>query len=82
MNWRRGLWRAWIVFCATWSAFWIVFWLYWAVEEPQTIPPDLSLLDILTQFGPTVLFFWVLTAVAYGLRWIARGFRGERPGNG
>lgn len=73
MNWRRGIWRIWIVASAVWSIavfqdpVWFGHW--WEHGDPH--PRDwLSLLLV-------VLFPWILTAVVLTGRWVVMGFRAE-----
>ena len=72
MNWRRGLFRAWLLLSALWTAGYA----YSCILEGTSVAAR----SIETPFWDTLLIGasppWLLTAAVLGLRWTIRGFRG------
>jgi len=68
MNWRRGLFRLWLMAAALWSLFVIYL-----------IGSDLAGRNFVARTWAEGAFFlaipWVLTAFGFGVRWVVAGFR-------
>ena len=73
MNYRRGLFRTWVVLSAIWSAVILIVALYehHRIGEPQYR----WLLSFWTDWLVAIFAPWVLTAAALGFRWTIKGFR-------
>jgi hypothetical protein len=69
LNWRRGFFRLWILFSASWIMGWIIYLMAFAIREGMRSPGDLLAIPVLL-FGPPVALFIFGLAAA----WAFRGF--------
>jgi hypothetical protein len=75
MNWKRGLWRVWMVGSVIWIGYW--YWEIWLICRFGVYPPPRCAneipwtgLAIISLGGPLIALEVGLVAV-----WIVRGFR-------
>lgn len=68
LNWRRGLWRLWVLASSAWGLGWSVYLTIWALRSGLT-PGDLLAIPVLL-FGPP------LALLVFGLAtsWAFKGF--------
>lgn len=73
LNWRRGLWRMWVLVSSAWVLGWIVYLSIWTLRWGIERPGDLLAIPVLL-FGPplALLLFGLATA------WAFRGFVPQR----
>jgi len=70
MNWRRGLFRAWLVLSLAWIAAVLVFARFEQTTYGESVFGD-PVFWLVFVFGPSLLLAVVMAAV----RWVALGFR-------
>ena len=73
LNWRRGLWRMWVLISAAWLLAWSVYLTISMLRRGVDRPGDLLAIPVLL-FGPPValLLFGLATA------WAFRGFAPDK----
>jgi len=73
LNWRRGLWRLWVLASSAWVLGWGVYLTIWALRSGFSHSGDLLAIPVLL-FGPPValLIFGLATS------WAFRGFLPEK----
>jgi hypothetical protein len=77
LNWRRGLFRVWLVLSAAWIMGWIVYLILVGIKgRLQTLGDFLSIPVLF--FGPPIAL--LLFGLAAG--WAFRGFKKDGSGNG
>ena len=78
VNWRRGLFRVWLLFCAAWMMGWIIYLIMFGLHGGFKTTGDFLVIPVLL-FGPPIAL--LLFGLAAG--WAFRGFRAENdpPGN-
>ena len=69
LNWRRGFFRLWILFSASWIMGWLIYLIAAAIREGMRSPGDLMSAPVLL-FGPPVALFIFGLATA----WAFKGF--------
>jgi hypothetical protein len=72
VNWRRGLFRVWLLFCAAWMMGWIIYLAIYGLHGGFETTDDFLVIPILL-FGPPVAL--LLFGLAAG--WAIRGFKAE-----
>lgn len=72
LNWRRGLFRVWVVFSAAWIMAWSIYLIIFGLEGGFTTLGQVLALPVLL-FGPPVALLLFGNAV----RWALKGFEGE-----
>jgi hypothetical protein len=77
VNWRRGLFRVWLLFCAAWLMGWIIYFIMYGLHGGFKTTGDF--LEI-----PVVLFGPPIAMLLFGLaaRWAFRGFKAEMNPSG
>ena len=72
INWRRGLFRVWLLFSAAWLMGWSIYLIIFGLQVGFSRFREILALPVLL-FGPPValLLFGIAT------RWAFHGFRGE-----
>ena len=72
MNWRRGIFRAWIVLSIAWTAFVLIV----AIGNMgPTAPSDGWALEYWKQPLFAMALPWIVSAAIFGALWISRGFK-------
>jgi hypothetical protein len=75
VNWRRGLFRVWLLFCAAWMMGWIIYLIMFGLHGGFKTTGDFLVIPVLL-FGPPV----ALLLFGLAARWAIRGFEAEnRP---
>ena len=69
MNWRRGLWRLWVLASSAWVLGWSVYLTIWALRSGFSHSGDLLAIPVLL-FGPPV----ALLIFGLAANWAFRGF--------
>lgn len=69
LNWRRGLWRMWVLISSAWMLAWSVYLSIWALRWGLQRSGDLLAIPVLL-FGPPLALLLVGLATA----WAFRGF--------
>jgi len=69
LNWRRGLWRLWVLASSAWVLGWSVYLTIWALREGFSRSGDLLAIPVLL-FGPPV----ALMIFGIATNWAFRGF--------
>ncbi len=77
INWRRGLFRIWLLISAAWIMAWIIYLLMDGIQGGFRTSGDYLVVPVLL-FGPPVALW--LTGVAAG--WAFRGFAVDEAGPG
>lgn len=72
VNWRRGLFRVWLLISAAWMMGWIIYLVMYGIRGGFRTTGDFLELPVLL-FGPPIALF--LFGVAAG--WAFRGFKAE-----
>ena len=72
VNWRRGLFRVWLLFCAAWMMGWIIYLAIYGLHVGFKTTGDFLVIPIVL-FGPPVAL--LLFGLAAG--WAIRGFKVE-----
>jgi hypothetical protein len=75
VNWRRGLFRIWILMSAAWIMGWVVYLALHAIQTGFRSTAEALSIPVLL-FGPPIALF--LFGLAAG--WAFRGFRTDKPG--
>lgn len=70
VNWRRGLFRVWVLLSAAWIMAWIIYLIMYALREGIKSPGDLLVIPVVL-IGPPIAL--LLFGIAAG--WAFRGFR-------
>jgi hypothetical protein len=72
LNWRRGLFRVWLLFCAAWLMGWVIYLIMYGLHGGFKTTGDLLVIPVLL-IGPPIalLLFGLATA------WAFRGFKPE-----
>jgi hypothetical protein len=74
VNWRRGLFRVWLLLSAAWVMAWIIYLIMYALREGMRSMGDLLVIPVVL-IGPPVAL--LLFGMAAG--WAFRGFRVDDP---
>lgn len=77
LNWRRGLFRVWLVLSAAWIMGWIVYLTLYGVQGGFRTAGDFLSIPVLF-FGPPIAL--LLFGLAAG--WAFRGFKKDESGRG
>jgi hypothetical protein len=72
LNWRRGFFRLWILFSASWIMGWIIYLVAFAIREGMRSPGDLLAAPVLLLGPPVALFIFGVAAA-----WAFKGFSVE-----
>jgi hypothetical protein len=72
VNWRRGLFRVWLLFCAAWLMGWIIYLIMQGLQGGFKTTGDFLVIPVLL-FGPPIAL--LLFGLATG--WAVRGFKAE-----
>jgi hypothetical protein len=72
LNWRRGMFRIWLVLSAAWIMGWIIEFLVYGIQGGFRIASDYLTIPVLL-FGPPVAL--LIFGIAVG--WAFRGFRSD-----
>jgi hypothetical protein len=72
VNWRRGLFRVWLLFSAAWMMGWIIYLIVFGLQGGFKTVSDLLAIPVLL-IGPPIAL--LLFGVAAG--WAFRGFKAE-----
>jgi hypothetical protein len=72
LNWRRGFFRLWVLFSASWIMGWIIYLMAFAIREGMRSPGDLLAAPVLLLGPPVALFIFGLAAA-----WAFKGFSVE-----
>jgi hypothetical protein len=77
VNWRRGLFRVWLLFCAAWMMGWTIYLIIFGLHGGFKTTGDFLVIPVLL-FGPPI----ALLLFGLATRWAIRGFKAEnsRPG--
>lgn len=70
LNWRRGLFRVWLLFCAAWLMGWIIYLIMYGIHGGFKTTSDFLEVPVLL-FGPPIAL--LLFGLATG--WAFRGFK-------
>ena len=70
VNWRRGLFRVWLLLSAAWIMAWIIYLIMSAIRDGINSPGDLLVIPVVL-IGPPIAL--LLFGMASG--WAFRGFR-------
>jgi hypothetical protein len=76
INWRRGMFRVWLLLSAAWIMAWIIYLVLYGLRAGFTGPGDIMVIPILL-LGPP--FALLLFGMAAG--WAFRGFNVENKSN-
>jgi len=74
INWRRGLFRVWLLLSAAWIMAWIIYLIMYALREGIRSVGDVLVIPVVL-IGPPIAL--LLFGIAAG--WAFRGFRVEDP---
>ena len=72
VNWRRGLFRVWLLFCAAWLMGWIIYLIMHELQGGFKTTGDFLVIPVLL-FGPPI----ALLLFGFAAGWAARGFKAE-----
>jgi hypothetical protein len=72
VNWRRGLFRVWLLFCAAWLMGWIIYLIMHGLQGGFKTTGDFLVIPVLL-FGPPI----ALLLFGFAAGWAARGFKAE-----
>jgi hypothetical protein len=70
LNWRRGLWRVWLLASAAWIMGWIVYLILYGIQGGFRGPAELLAVPVLLIGPPIALLLFGLMA-----GWAFRGFK-------
>jgi len=73
INWRRGLFRVWLLVSAAWIMAWAIYLIMYVLESGFR-PSDFLVFPILLLGPPVALLIFSIAA-----RWAFRGFKVEEP---
>ena len=74
INWRRGMFRIWLLFSAAWMMGWIIHLLMFGIQGGFKTIGDYLAVPILLLGPPIALLVFGLAAA-----WAFRGFRADEP---
>ena len=77
VNWRRGLFRVWLLFCAAWLMGWIIYLIMQGLQGGFKTTGDFLVIPVLL-FGPPIAL--LIFGLAAG--WAVRGFKAESDPQG
>ena len=72
VNWRRGLFRVWLLFSAAWLMGWIIYLIMHGLQGGFKTTGDFLVIPVLL-FGPPI----ALLLFGFAAGWAARGFKAE-----
>ena len=72
VNWRRVLFRVWLLFCAAWLMGWIIYLIMHGLQGGFKTTGDFLVIPVLL-FGPPI----ALLLFGFAAGWAARGFKTE-----
>jgi len=72
INWRRGLFRVWVVLSAAWIMGWTIYLIIFGLQGGLRQFGEILAVPVVL-FGPPVALF----LLGYGARWAIYGFKGE-----
>jgi hypothetical protein len=72
VNWRRGLFRVWLLFCAAWLMGWIIYLIMHGLQGGFKTTGDFLVIPVLL-FGPPI----ALLLFGFAAGWAVRGFKAE-----
>src|ERR1700690_3520092 len=72
VNWRCGLFRVWLLFCAAWLMGWIIYLIMHGLQGGFKTTGDFLVIPVLL-FGPPI----ALLIFGFAAGWAARGFKAE-----
>lgn len=70
-NWRRGIFRLWLLLSAAWIMAWVIDLITWAIRFGMEMP-EFSVVPVLLLGPPVALLLFGL-----GVGWACRGFKVE-----
>jgi hypothetical protein len=73
LNWRRGMFRLWLLVSAAWIMGWAIYLILSVIAQAMTSPGDFLAIPIVF-FGPPVALLLCGLAAA----WAVRGFKSEQ----
>jgi hypothetical protein len=73
LNWRRGLWRVWLLVSAAWTMGWIVYLILYGIQGGFHGPTEFLAIPVLL-IGPPV----ALLLFGFMAGWAFRGFKPEQ----
>ena len=74
VNWRRGMFRLWLLVSAAWIMGWAIYLTLSAIAQALTSPGDFLAIPVVF-FGPPIALLLCGLAAA----WAIRGFKSEQP---
>jgi hypothetical protein len=74
INWRRGLFRVWLLISAAWMMSWIIYFILYGLQGGFTRLTDVFVILVLL-FGPPV----ALAIFGIATRWAFQGFKVDEP---
>ena len=74
INWRRGLFRIWLVVSAAWLMSWVIYLIMFGLQGGFKAPQDFLVIPVLL-FGPPV----ALLIFGLATRWAFQGFKVDDP---
>jgi hypothetical protein len=72
LNWRRGLFRIWVVFSAAWIMGWTIYLIIFGLQGGFRQFGQVLAVPV-TLFGPPI----ATLLLGLGVRWALQGFRGD-----
>lgn len=69
INWRRGMFRIWLLFSAAWMMSWVIYLIMYGLRDGFKTPGDLLSVPVVL-FGPPI----ALLAFGIAAGWAFRGF--------
>jgi hypothetical protein len=72
INWRRGLFRVWLLFSAAWMMGWIIYLVMFGLQEGFKTRGDFFVVPVLLLAPPIALLFF-----GFAAEWAFRGFKAE-----
>ena len=76
LNWRRGLWRMWVLASSAWVLGWSVYLTIWALRSGFSHSGDLLAIPVLL-FGPPI----ALLIFGLATNWAFKGFLPDKTGH-
>jgi hypothetical protein len=77
VNWRRGMFRVWILVSAAWMMGWIIQFIVYGLQGGLKYPADAVAIPVLL-FGPPI----ALLLFGFAAGWAFRGFKVDEPATG
>jgi hypothetical protein len=74
INWRRGMFRVWVLVSAAWVMAWTIYLVMYAIQEGMRTAGDFLVIPVML-FGPPL----ALLAFGVAAGWAFRGFNMDDP---